>query len=1194
MNTLLQCFGSTEWAQVVKALLHSLWEGALVALALAVLLRRSINPVSRYRSSLAALASILCVGIITWAVMNAAERRASPPVLNQAPVEFINSSASVPGNTIPGSAQTVAVAVPHSVPPSIRWTAWLALTWLAGTALMLGRAGVKVAGAERLRRSCQRFNDVRITTMLAEARRAVGLARQIRVGVTDKLTSPAVVGLFVPMLILPLSLMTTLTPEQIRFVLLHELAHIRRGDYLANLFQFFAESLLFFNPAVWWISHQIRREREACCDALAIELSGAPTDYARTLVHVAENVLNPAPAAASAFGDKREPSSLLERVQRLLVPGYRPSLRLTWRAMLTALLLGSILLVLSAVGTRITVAAILTPQQRIEKIEKKMAEYGATPEADYSNKQVFITGRLTTADGLPLPRNTYVIVHSHRPNSSGISAAGLKTDGTFSNTAPAGQIWVEGTAEGFAPIVVGPFDGLSTNRIDVGELTLGRGFDVSLRVTDADSGAPIPNGALRAYLWLRGTGNSLQLSRDAKTDAQGKALLPLCIDEPITVTVNAPGYEIVDRRFETLSAGQTLEMKLSPGAIVSGTVTDESSGAPIPGATVRVLYEKGAESRNYQWNDPVRLVASTDERGQFTANQLRRDTVYWLGVSAPGHESVILGGIRAGDNASVKLDPELIVRGHVIGSVEGLQKINGRASLYLNSSETFENNSIGQGEWVPLNVENGVAKFVFTNRTRGLVRMAQSELQVDGPVADWVVDLTKPKTEAKDLPKREVIFRFNSASGVSPRGTVSITVPDSLETNHLTAHIEEKQITNGEVRVQIAIGGQTSIEPKRMIGFWFDRFGNNGSLLSIPVTNGPGPMVIDIPVIPAGAIYAKPLNADGSPAGGLMFGIDELKRSPLRSASGLLGGDSDGYSDNAPRKWVSGPLPLGGTYRVHAWRGDSFCLSKPVTLTEENPDAEVELQFTPGKTLEGIVLRTDGQPLRDADIKPEFSLPIARDNNHSFGLKSVFTDSNGRFQIQDATPDIGEYSVQPDAAGFMAERVKLNINAQPQTIRLKRGKTIAGRVVESSTGYVIPGAEVRALDYDKNKLPIQTTHTDADGRFEFTTLGDVNYTLYVEDGERTWPQNRTFRADTDTNVTLAVKPYDWSKLKPKAREASMGEAPEKPATLANASVVAASNRRQTFQLASCSCGRDPPGRKSSPALFPRIEVLEQQ
>ena len=119
--------------------------------------------------------------------------------------------------------------------------------------------------------------------------------------------------------------------------MLHELAHIRRGDYLVNLCQLLAESLLFFNPAVWWISRQIRQEREACCDAMAIALAGEPLQYARrTLAQAARAAL----AAAPAFGDRLNPSGLKDRVQRLLVPGYRPALRLTWRALLASLLAG--------------------------------------------------------------------------------------------------------------------------------------------------------------------------------------------------------------------------------------------------------------------------------------------------------------------------------------------------------------------------------------------------------------------------------------------------------------------------------------------------------------------------------------------------------------------------------------------------------------------------------------------------------------------------------------------------------------------------------------------------------------------------------------------------------------------------------------------------------------------------------------
>ncbi len=425
MNPLLRWLTSPEWAHVVAALLHSLWQGAVVALALAVLMRRLTNPLTRYRCALSALAVIGSAGIVTWALLNAPDSalQPSPTTAIEPTIPAITSAAfdSNPNDKVIVIGQMTRPAAPPN------WTAWLALTWLAGAMVMLLRAGIKVAGAEKLRRSCQPLADEPIAALVAEACRAVGLARKIRVAVTDRLTSPAVVGVLVPTLILPLSLFTTLTPTQIQFVLLHELAHIRRGDYLANLFQLFAEALLFFNPAVWWISHQIRREREACCDALAIELSGAPADYARTLVRVAENILQPAPAAAPAFGDDgREPSSLADRVQRLVVPGYRPTLRLTWRAMLTSLLFGGALLVLSAVGTRNTVGAILTSSQPttapvLQRTRINSEEYAKVPEDDsaiqtknipdltdfvgydLTTAATFVPTPVTLASVLPLP-----------------------------------------------------------------------------------------------------------------------------------------------------------------------------------------------------------------------------------------------------------------------------------------------------------------------------------------------------------------------------------------------------------------------------------------------------------------------------------------------------------------------------------------------------------------------------------------------------------------------------------------------------------------------------------------------------------------------------------------------------------------------------------------------------------------------
>ena len=223
MNTLLPWLTSPEWALVVKALLHSLWQGALIATGVALLLRGISNPTARYRVSLAGLGAVFASAVITWAALNTP--KPSAPNFVTAPVAGVES---VPAAS--GPVQKIIVAANWTPSkPQTQWTAWLALAWLIGAGAMLGRASIKVAGAEQLRRACRPLNDERIAALVAEARRAVKLTRQVRVAVTEQLTSPAVVGVLVPTLILPLSLLTTLTPEQIRFVLLHELAHIRRG-----------------------------------------------------------------------------------------------------------------------------------------------------------------------------------------------------------------------------------------------------------------------------------------------------------------------------------------------------------------------------------------------------------------------------------------------------------------------------------------------------------------------------------------------------------------------------------------------------------------------------------------------------------------------------------------------------------------------------------------------------------------------------------------------------------------------------------------------------------------------------------------------------------------------------------------------------------------------------------------------------
>ena len=112
-------------------------------------------------------------------------------------------------------------------------------------------------------------------------------------------------------ILLPPALLTGLSASQIEAILAHEIAHIRRHDYVVNLLQMAAETLLFYHPAVWWVSRQIRVERELCCDDFAVRVSGSPQDYAHALAAVARHAVTVATIGASG-------PSLTNRVRRLL------------------------------------------------------------------------------------------------------------------------------------------------------------------------------------------------------------------------------------------------------------------------------------------------------------------------------------------------------------------------------------------------------------------------------------------------------------------------------------------------------------------------------------------------------------------------------------------------------------------------------------------------------------------------------------------------------------------------------------------------------------------------------------------------------------------------------------------------------------------------------------------------------------
>lgn len=257
---------------------------------------------------------------------------------------------AAPAST-PATIDTPAPAESAWVPPWLthlrdyNWRAiahWVCAAYLAGVLMFMLRLSAGLYGGHRLRRAAAPIADPAVTQSLGRRAHQIGLRRVPRVFECARTAVPTVVGLLRPIVLLPAAVVTGMTPAQLDLLLLHELAHIRRYDPLVNVLQRVIEALLFFHPAVWFVSRRVRIEREHCCDDLVIALTGGAVPYAETLLRAAELSTGRAvPSTAVAAGT---PSQLRRRVHRLLGTAP-PAVKLTRLG-----LLGMIAVILIAAG----------------------------------------------------------------------------------------------------------------------------------------------------------------------------------------------------------------------------------------------------------------------------------------------------------------------------------------------------------------------------------------------------------------------------------------------------------------------------------------------------------------------------------------------------------------------------------------------------------------------------------------------------------------------------------------------------------------------------------------------------------------------------------------------------------------------------------------------------------------------------
>ncbi|MGI4875590.1 MAG: M56 family metallopeptidase, partial [Janthinobacterium lividum] len=317
-------------------LLHSLWQGTGLGLAVALLLwgLRRQAAVVRYRVAAVALATLvgLAAATLAYYYQQAPEPAAAAQFVSQptyAALKLRQQAATA--HALPGWRGLLAYVEQHLA-------VGVAL-WLLGFSLMLGRLLLALSYVQRLRHHRVSPVPAAWQQTLAGLVARAGLSRPVALRASALVPSPLVIGYFAPLILLPLSVASGLRPAELEMILAHELAHILRRDYLFNFVQTLAETVFFYHPAVWFLAAVLHAERENCCDDLAAQLAGNPRQLARALAALAELTAEaaPLPRLALAAGGRRD--SLLGRVRRLAHGRLAPTTGL-WPATLALLVLG--------------------------------------------------------------------------------------------------------------------------------------------------------------------------------------------------------------------------------------------------------------------------------------------------------------------------------------------------------------------------------------------------------------------------------------------------------------------------------------------------------------------------------------------------------------------------------------------------------------------------------------------------------------------------------------------------------------------------------------------------------------------------------------------------------------------------------------------------------------------------------------
>jgi len=309
-----------------RTFLHSLWEGIILAVlaGLVIVCSRKAAAALRYNLFAVLLLLFLCAvgGTFVLQLRGLSVRAYVPEAGVYGYASSRVASRSFAGHSVGAVAPQGGVLEGLSQGVNAftqRWASFLMGVW---TFIFLGKCVQLTAGfyhINRLRHAGTRVPGREWIERTCELARGLGIGRRVRLLESRLAEVPMAIGFFKPLILVPMGLLTHLPADQLHAILLHELGHIRRQDYLVNLLQRFAETVFFFNPAVLWLFALLRRERECCCDDLVLLHTGNRKSYLDALVGFQEYR---SAALALPLGGNVNP--MFGRIQRMVSRENKP------------------------------------------------------------------------------------------------------------------------------------------------------------------------------------------------------------------------------------------------------------------------------------------------------------------------------------------------------------------------------------------------------------------------------------------------------------------------------------------------------------------------------------------------------------------------------------------------------------------------------------------------------------------------------------------------------------------------------------------------------------------------------------------------------------------------------------------------------------------------------------------------------